>query len=132
MPAMNDNEGIISLFTDDDKLIDRFNYRQDYHFKLYHDFEGVSLERIDPFKPTNDPSNWLSASEQAGFGTPGKKNSCSRPDRVIDGNILIVPVFSYRGILLQMVKPGLIIVLRIRDMLPTSESSIRQESWSGK
>jgi len=45
------------------------------HFPLLNTAEGVALERLHPERPAYDPTNWHSASQQSGFGTPGYKNS---------------------------------------------------------
>ena len=47
------------------------------HFQLLSSFEGISLERLSTEMPTNQSSNWHSASEAAGFATPGIENSQS-------------------------------------------------------
>jgi hypothetical protein len=45
------------------------------HFPLIIDKKGVSLERINPARPSSDNENWNSASQAVGFGTPAYKNS---------------------------------------------------------
>jgi hypothetical protein len=37
--------------------------------------KGISLERTDFNRPSDDPGNWHSASAGSGFGTPGYLNS---------------------------------------------------------
>lgn len=37
--------------------------------------KGVSLERINYYRPTQDENNWHSAAQSAGFSTPGRENS---------------------------------------------------------
>jgi hypothetical protein len=72
-----DDEGKVALVQNLTTLIDCFFYDAGYHFELIRDPEGVSLERIFTDYPTNDPDNWHSAAEDAGFATPGYKNSQS-------------------------------------------------------
>ena len=45
------------------------------HFALLDSKKGVSLERVNYNKPTQDETNWHSASEYVGFATPAYKNS---------------------------------------------------------
>ena len=63
---MNGNERV---------TIDSFNYNEDFHYTLLDDEEGVSLERNSFLGGSDDPENWHSASEAAGFATPGYQNS---------------------------------------------------------
>ncbi|MBL7112923.1 MAG: lamin tail domain-containing protein [Bacteroidales bacterium] len=75
LPAYGDNSGTIVLLNRWYQVIDEFAYNSKMHFPLLASGEGVSLERISPFSPTNDPNNWHSAAEDAGFATPGYQNS---------------------------------------------------------
>jgi hypothetical protein len=72
-----DDAGAIALVRNSATSIDCFFYNAGYHFELISNPEGVSLERIFTDYPTNDPDNWHSAAEDAGFATPGYKNSQS-------------------------------------------------------
>ena len=74
MPSYNDDEGTVLILFKNDSILDEFKYNEDMHFKLL-DGEGVSLERVNYHKGTQDPSNWHSASELVGFATPAYKNS---------------------------------------------------------
>jgi len=58
--------------------------------------EGVSLERISFTEPTNESTNWKSASAASGFGTPGYHNSNSRPEQYAsDQSVVVEPeIFS--------------------------------------
>ena len=74
-PSFNNDKGYV-LLTDRNKLvIDGFHYSEEMHFLMLNSYEGVSLERICPDRLGDDPSNWHSAAETVGFGTPGYKNS---------------------------------------------------------
>ncbi|MDR2533440.1 MAG: lamin tail domain-containing protein [Tannerellaceae bacterium] len=57
------------------RIIDEVTYNAKWHSPLVKNKKGVALERIDPNSPTQDPSNWTSASSTAGYGTPGYRNS---------------------------------------------------------
>ena len=75
LPSMPDDKGDLVLYNRYFDLIDRVHYSSDMHFDLLASLQGVSIERIDPDKPTNDPGNWGSASSLSGWGTPGLPNS---------------------------------------------------------
>jgi len=74
-PAYNNDAGLILLQDDALNIIDVFCYQEDMHYPLLNVVEGVALERLHPDRPTYDPTNWHSASQSSGFGTPGYLNS---------------------------------------------------------
>lgn len=57
------------------QIMDKVSYSDEWHFGLLQSDDGVSLERFNFELETNDSSNWHSASETVGFGTPGGENS---------------------------------------------------------
>lgn len=75
LPSFNDDEGKVTLIDEDGKIIDFFQYKDEYHSGFLQDTEGVSLERISFSSQTNNPNNWQSAASTSGFATPGKMNS---------------------------------------------------------
>lgn len=74
LPAFNDEDGIIVVKDEDTIVIDSLGYTEDMHNVLVLDAEGYSLERIDPFGPTNNTANWQSCAA-ALKATPGAINS---------------------------------------------------------
>jgi len=74
-PSMNNDEGIIALTSKGGKVIDLVAYTSGMQYPLLTSMDGVSLERISPERPSKDKTNWHSASEAAGYATPGYKNS---------------------------------------------------------
>ena len=74
LPAMNIDEGSVCISTTS-AIIDRFNYSEKMHFGLLNDKKGISLERLNFDRPTQDPTNWHSAAQSVGYATPGYKNS---------------------------------------------------------
>ncbi|MDD4847766.1 MAG: lamin tail domain-containing protein [Bacteroidales bacterium] len=77
LPTMIASEGIIriALIENPALEIDAFRYSETMHAALLNDYKGISLERLNPERPSQDNTNWHSAAETAGFGTPGYKNS---------------------------------------------------------
>ncbi|MDR2064125.1 MAG: lamin tail domain-containing protein [Prevotellaceae bacterium] len=75
MPAYPNTDGTVVLLDEQQNIIDEFSYNENMHFKFLTDVEGVSLERTNYEKPTNDRNNWHSASGDAGYATPTYKNS---------------------------------------------------------
>ncbi len=88
LPSFNDDAGSIALVNNKGKVGDYFFYTDQYHSPLLKDKEGVSLERISVAKNSNESSNWKSASSTIGFATPGYLNSNSRPDALVDENVI--------------------------------------------
>lgn len=92
LPAFNNDAGNLTVRRKEMEtyhLLDTFDYREDYHYSLLRDVEGVSLERISPEEKTNNPDNWYSGAETHHFATPGYKNSAfvdrstENPDEVV-------------------------------------------------
>ncbi len=75
LPAMNSDADVITLSDRTGTVIDHFSYTANMHFPLLANTKGVALERIDFNRPTNDRTNWNSASQSCGFGTPAYRNS---------------------------------------------------------
>ncbi len=95
LPSFPDDEGTVITINNQGIVIDEVNYKDDWHFALIDNAEGVSLERIDPAANSNDASNWHSASSTAGFGTPTQKNSQYKLIDAIKASIEINPkIFS--------------------------------------
>ena len=95
MPSLPDDKGDVLILNAQGKIIDELNYDAHWHFKLIDNNEGVSLERIDYNKPTQNAANWHSAATSAGYGTPGYQNSQFNSDTQLQGSIGITPsVFS--------------------------------------
>ena len=89
MPQMNNESGRVAITGLGLNVLDDFEYMATMHSPLLTDRKGISLERIHYSRPTSDPSNWLSASENSGFATPGYKNSqfselTARPQNILN------------------------------------------------
>jgi len=56
------------------KTIDSLHYLPGWHNPGFEDFSGRSLERINPYMPSNERRNWSTSANPAG-GTPGRENS---------------------------------------------------------
>lgn len=91
LPGYNNGEGSVVLLAPDDSTLDLFRYTDDLHFALLNSTEGVSLERVDPARPTGDATNWHSASEAVGWATPGYENSQYAPTAEASGEMTIEP-----------------------------------------
>jgi hypothetical protein len=75
LPSMNTDDDVVTLSDANFKVIDNFKYTSKMHFPLLVSTKGVSLERIDFNRSTDDRSNWNSAAENVGFATPAYRNS---------------------------------------------------------
>jgi len=75
LPSMNNDADVVTLSDKNMIVIDNLIYTEKMHFPLLVDVDGVSLERIDFNRPTDDKTNWNSASEGVGFATPAYRNS---------------------------------------------------------
>ncbi len=75
LPSMSIDADVVTLSTDSGVVIDNLKYTSKMHFPLLVSTKGVSLERIDFNRPTDDRTNWNSAAEGVGFATPAYRNS---------------------------------------------------------
>jgi hypothetical protein len=95
LPSFPDDEGDVILLNFQGQVTDEVKYKDDWHFKLIDNAEGVALERIDPDGPSQDQNNWHSAASTAGYGTPTYKNSQYKQPTGINATIEVTPkVFS--------------------------------------
>lgn len=90
-PTYSNDKGDVYLINNQDIVVDEFHYKDDMHFALLNSEDGVSLERIDYDRPTNDDSNWHSAAEDEGFATPGFENSQYQMTNNDGGEIVVEP-----------------------------------------
>lgn len=124
LPTLDSDAGNLTLHTGR-VTIDSFDYTDDYHSALLEDTRGVTLERIDPGNPTQDPGNWQSAAAAAGYGTPTGRNSqfTDIAGPVSDRFQLVNETFSpdgdgYEDVLLIryiLDRPGFLLNLRVFD-----------------
>ncbi len=82
----------LSLFSSASVELDALTYSPEWHHFLVEDGAGSSLERIDPFGPSDWSSNWSTSVLESG-GSPGSQNSVaiSRPDAAIGMPVTIIP-----------------------------------------
>ncbi|MCH2023732.1 MAG: lamin tail domain-containing protein [Saprospiraceae bacterium] len=107
LPTLADKEGNLFLYAAYDstyldslgvsqtlylaKVLDLFDYNEDFHSPLIDDKNGVSLERIDFDAPTNDYNNWHSAATEVGYATPAYKNSSFMINNIIGDDLVELP-----------------------------------------
>ena len=79
LPSFDDDAGNVALLRSGPggsvRVIDAFDYDQDYHNALLASTDGVSLERVHPGSPSAAPSSWQSAAASVGYATPAARNS---------------------------------------------------------
>ena len=127
LPSLPDDEGNITLATPSNVVIDSFQYNKDLHSPLLDDVNGVSLERLNPDRPTNEAGNWHSAAATVGFATPTYENSqLIDTTQAVDNDDIIFlpnPRFSpdsdgFEDVLLiqyEVEKPGFVMNLHVFD-----------------
>ncbi|BDS14733.1 lamin tail domain-containing protein [Aureispira anguillae] len=107
LPTFDDKEGHVFLYAAYDstyvdslgnpqtaylaKVLDLFDYSEDFHSPLIDDKNGVSLERIDFDAPTNDLNNWHSAATEVGYATPAYQNSSYLTNDILGNDLIELP-----------------------------------------
>ncbi|MDR2887191.1 MAG: lamin tail domain-containing protein [Bacteroidales bacterium] len=75
LPAMPDDEGTLLLLNRELDLVDKVAYSKNMHNQLLSGNDGIALEKVNECGSSEEPSNWHSATEPSGWGTPGTENS---------------------------------------------------------
>lgn len=75
LPALNDDAGSLLLINKTGNIMDQLIYTDKMHFELLNNKDGVSLERVDPNRASDDVTNWTSAASNCGYATPSYRNS---------------------------------------------------------
>jgi hypothetical protein len=123
IPSLTNDGAVIAIITNTQTIIDQVAYSIDWHFPLLNSMKGVSLERINFDRPSQDKTNWHSASEGVGYATPGYLNS-QFSDDAGSGEVVVIPeIFSpdndgYNDVVninYTFDKPGYVATIRIYD-----------------
>lgn len=75
LPSMPDDKGHLILYNRSLEKIDEIFYDEKMHYSLLGGNEGISLEKVIKDGNSADKTQWHSASESSGWGTPGAANS---------------------------------------------------------
>ncbi|WP_343700699.1 lamin tail domain-containing protein [Chitinophaga sp.] len=75
LPTLPPDAGHVVLLHPNGPVVDELAYHRSFHLATLPATRGVSLERLGPSQPTQDPQNWHSAAATAGYATPGYQNS---------------------------------------------------------
>jgi len=98
MPSYPNEEGTVVLLDENQNVIDEFAYSRKMHSTLISNPQGVSLEKIDYNRASNELGNWQSAAQTVGFATPTYQNSCYSHTEPKDEPFSITPTtFSPDG-----------------------------------
>jgi len=95
MPSYTNSSGVVFLSDKNYNTIDRFQYNEKMHYPLLASVSGVSLERVNFNRETQNANNWKSAVEGVGFATPGYQNSQFSNNDMSEDILKVVPeIFS--------------------------------------
>lgn len=95
IPSLNISSGNVSLFNPSMEVIDSMSYTEDWHYDLLYETKGVSIERIRFDGPSNESSNWFSASSSVNFASPGYQNSNALEMVESAGDLFEIPENSF-------------------------------------
>ncbi len=124
MPSFVNDAGGVALRDASGRLVDLFSYIEKNQSPLVTNPKGVSLERIYPEHPGNDPENWQSAAAVAGFATPGYANSQGAGSAIADEFVVEPEAITPNGdgqddfatIRYTLTGPGRVASVRIFDV----------------
>ena len=101
MPSFGDDEGNVILLNEQGAVVDEIPYKDDWHFALISNNEGVALERINSDDSARDnratpnideqAQNWHSAATNISYGTPTYRNSQFRIEAMVQGTVKTTP-----------------------------------------
>lgn len=91
LPNFNDDEGVIVLLDTLLQIIDKVAYLKEWHHPMIDDENGVSLERINFNRSSQDENNWHSAASTVGYATPAYENSQFSSESIVDETIVLSP-----------------------------------------
>ena len=122
LPNFNNDSSTVYLVYDS-VVLDKVSYTEDWQLSLLDNTDNKTLERIDPAGISNAASNWHTAAESSGFGTPGKQNSQYQAGGVNGDFGTITPAFSpdndgFEDVMLfyyTMPQPGMIATVNLYD-----------------
>lgn len=124
MPSYSNESGTVVLLSPSLQVVDEFSYYPSLHFALLNSTDGVSLERVNPERPSDEAGNWHSAAQSVGFATPAYKNSQYLGGSDSADEITVFPeIFSpdqdgyddQLGISCSFSEPGASVTIRIFD-----------------
>lgn len=94
LPSLNNDSSTIQVLYNNSIVLDKVSYNEDWHLSLIDDTENKTLERINPDGVSTSASNWHTAAETIGFGTPGKINSQYLTGSISSSFGTTEPIFS--------------------------------------
>ena len=89
LPAYANQQGFVTLFDGDEKLIDSLHYQASMHQSFINNPRGISLERQSADMDTNAPYNFTSASTYSEGATPGYENSKDQEQKAEKSKIFL-------------------------------------------
>ncbi|MDR2843853.1 MAG: lamin tail domain-containing protein [Candidatus Symbiothrix sp.] len=138
MAALNNTGGcLVVLNNTNSEIIDQFYFSESLHSQGVSPKKGVALERISFENPTNEASNWASASSLSGNGTPGYRNSQSATTGItkVNKNVIQVEYPKQKGesylIKYQLDKAGYNCRLFIYDALGRKAQTLSHNDLLG-
>ena len=126
LPALTNESGCLMLLNLNGVILDAICYTKAMHHPFVTEAGGISLERIRFSVPASFRDNWLSATESAGFATPGYRNSNADITGSAKDIVSIAPaIFSPNGdgfndaleIFVNTGEPGWIININLLNSL---------------